>query len=148
MAGSRLIQIKDVRLRNVRNIQVRNDERFHVHVCTESDVENDLTLGTPAEGRSEKIKTSAIAVQPMEIHTTEGKERTIESPTVKQRKEAYCCKVTPQVGTRESKIYVDHNVFLLLTLNIERCLPKMVPIALNERVLKTEQYPSIAVYGG
>lgn len=73
---------EDVPLYNVENIQVMNDGRSYLLVCTEIKVKNDQNTGKPNEDATGEGEKRVSGVQPTKRNTAKREVPTIEELTV------------------------------------------------------------------
>lgn len=138
----------DLPVCSVENIQLWSDGRSYVHVCTGSDVENDLILGKVDEKPIKKREKIVCAVQPTERQTAGGKVPTIEELTVKKTKKACCGKATSQVVMSESEFQAEHNGLSVRTLKIDACVQNGVTVCPRARTPYAKHYPRIVRHTG
>lgn len=83
---------------NVKDIKGMSYERPYVQVCTDCHVENDLKTDKSDEFLNKKGKSRVCLVQPTVCQTKKGDVSTIDELASDQKKDAYCCGDTTQIG--------------------------------------------------
>lgn len=77
----------DLAVCNVENMQVKDDERRNVQICTKCDVDSDLIAKNATKISTKREEPSKGTVQTTERQKTKDAARTIESITGEQTKD-------------------------------------------------------------
>lgn len=86
-----------------------DEKTFSVFVCTQGDVKNDLSTGTPKDEFIIRGGNTICTSQLTEHHTTEGEVSTAKRLIVEQTKDAYSYEATTQVEVSGLQSYTDYS---------------------------------------